>query len=558
VGGEDTDQIGGEAARRPRVPPVSSDVATQAALRRTFAIISHPDAGKTTLTEKLLLYGGAVEEAGAVKARRGRRSAASDWMELEKARGISISSTVLRFSHGGAVLNLLDTPGHRDFSEDTYRVLTAADVAVMVLDAAKGVEPQTLKLHEVCALRGIPVITFVNKFDRPGREPLELLDEIEERLGLRPTPLTWPVGDPGQFLGVLDRRDDTFVRYTRTARGATRAPEEVVHAASADTIADAGGTSRSRTRAIEECSLLDAVGADFDETSFLAGDSTPVFFGSALTNFGVRHLLDALLSIAPGPAPVVDAAGAARPIDAPFSGFVFKIQANMDPRHRDRLAFVRVCSGRFERGMTVVHAPTGRPFSTNYATGVLADERKTIDVAYPGDVIGLVNATALGLGDTLYVEAPVSYPPLPAFAPEHFARARPVRVDKAKQFHAGLRQLEEEGVVQVLRDERLADPTPTLAAVGPLQFEVAAHRLEHEFGSPVELSGTSFRIARRTDEASSGPLALQAGVTVLRRQRDHALLALFENPYRLERLRRDHPELALGPVLPLEDPQPTT
>jgi len=529
-----------------RPTAATDEIVGEARRRRTFAIISHPDAGKTTLTEKLLLYGGAVAEAGAVKARRGRRSAASDWMAMEQARGISISSTVLRFPYGNHVLNLLDTPGHRDFSEDTYRVLTAADVAVMVIDAAKGIEPQTRKLYDVCAMRKIPVLTFLNKLDRPGRDPLALLDEIEEALDLRPTPVTWPVGQPGDFRGVIDRRNGTFVRFTRTARGATRAPEELLTTEQAST-----QEGPSWTQAVEECALFDAVGADVDTRSFLAGASTPVFAGSALTNFGVRHLLDALVELAPSPFPVRDAVGSPRPLDAPFSGFVFKVQANMDPRHRDRVAFVRVCSGRFDRGMVVVHEPSGRPFSTNYATGVLADERETIDVAYPGDVVGLVNASALGLGDSLFADDPVGYPPLPSFEPEHFARAEPLRIDKSKQFHRGLGQLEEEGVVQVLRDPEGADPMPTLAAVGPLQFEVAAHRLEHEFGAPVRLSVAAHRIARRTDDGSILGLREQ-GVAVMRRRRDGALLALFDNPFRYERIARDHPELTLEPVLDVD------
>ncbi|MEY2592139.1 MAG: peptide chain release factor 3, partial [Acidimicrobiaceae bacterium] len=325
----------------------------EAQRRRTFAIISHPDAGKTTLTEKFLLYGGAVQEAGAVKARGERRRATSDWMELEQKRGISITSTVLQFPYRDHVLNLLDTPGHRDFSEDTYRVLAAADAAIMVLDVAKGIEPQTLKLFEVSRDRGIPLLTFINKFDRPGRDPLELLDEIETQIGLIPTPVTWPVGIPGDFRGVLDRRSGTFVRFTRTARGATAAAEEEVDAARA-----AIEEGQSWAAAQEQLELLDAVGADLDLDAFRAGVTTPVFFGSALTNFGVRILLDAVVDLAPPPTAREDESGKPRELDDPFSGFVFKVQANMDPSHRDRIAFVRVCSGRFERGMVATHGPT--------------------------------------------------------------------------------------------------------------------------------------------------------------------------------------------------------
>ena len=317
-------------------------VADEASRRRTFAIISHPDAGKTTLTEKFLLYSGAVAEAGAVKARGARRRARSDWMDMEQERGISITSTVLQFAYRDCVLNLLDTPGHRDFSEDTYRVLAAADAAIMVLDVAKGIEEQTRRLFEVCRARELPIVTFVNKYDRPGRDPIELLDEIEEQISLRPTPLTWPVGDPGDFRGVIDRRSGAFVRYTRTVGGSTEAPEEHV-----DPDRAAREEGRAFDQALETCALLDGVGAVFDAPSFLAGKTSPLFVGSALTNFGVRHLLDAVVDLAPPAGPRRDGTGSSRPLDAPFAGFVFKIQANMDPGHRDHVAFVRVCSGRF-------------------------------------------------------------------------------------------------------------------------------------------------------------------------------------------------------------------
>jgi len=515
------------------------DPSIEATRRRTFAIISHPDAGKTTLTEKFLLYGGAVQEAGAVKARGERRRATSDWMEMEQKRGISITSTVLQFPYREHVMNLLDTPGHRDFSEDTYRVLAAADAAIMVLDVAKGIEPQTLKLFEVARDRGLPVMTFINKFDRPGRSPLELLDQIEQQIGLIPTPVTWPVGIPGDFRGVVDRRTGDFVRFTRTARGATEATEEVVTAEHAAVQEGAAWTA-----AAEELSLLDAVGAAYDVDSFLAGISTPVFFGSALTNFGVRLLLDAVVDLAPSPTARDDEEGKPRPLDAALSGFVFKVQANMDPSHRDRIAFLRVCSGRFERGMVVIHDPTGKPFATKYAHSVFGQERETIDEGYPGDVIGLVNATDVRVGDTLWADEPVTFPRIPTFAPEHFAVARARDTSRFKQFRSGISQLDEEGVVQVLRDPDLGDQAPMLAAVGPMQFEVAAHRLEHEFGAPIDLSPTSYTVARQTDEASAPALRSMTGVRVLLRG-DGALLALFESPYWLARVESDQPDLRL-------------
>jgi len=530
----------------------ASDLNVEASRRRTFAIISHPDAGKTTLTEKFLLYGGALaKEAGAVKARGGRRGATSDWMELEQQRGISITSAVLQFPYRSSehpegtdhVVNLLDTPGHRDFSEDTYRVLAAADAAVMVLDAAKGIEPQTLKLFDVCRQRELPLLTFINKWDRPGREPLELVDEIELALGVHATPVTWPVGIAGDFRGVLDRRSGTYTRFTRTSHGSTIAPEELISLERAE--AEEGG---SWSAATDESSLLGEIGADLDVKSFLAAESTPIFFGSALTNFGVRKLLDAVVELVPPPTPRHDVDGSSRAIDAPFSGFVFKVQANMDKAHRDRIAFVRVCSGRFERGMIVTHGPTGKPFNTKYAHQVFGDQRETIDEAYAGDVVGLVNATEVHVGDTLFLDDPVEFPAIPSFAPEHFRVARVRDSSKFKQFRKGIAQLDEEGVVQVLRDTDLGDQAPMLAAVGPMQFDVALWRLENEFGAPVELNGTAYTVARRTDAQSASELRGMRGVQVLSRA-DGTLLALFESQYWVQRLEQDQPDLLLEPLV---------
>ncbi|MCX7621470.1 MAG: peptide chain release factor 3 [Acidimicrobiales bacterium] len=520
--------------------PTNAEPAAEAARRRTFAIISHPDAGKTTLTEKFLLYGGALSsEAGAVKARGGRRAATSDWMELEQQRGISITSAVMQFPYRGHVVNLLDTPGHRDFSEDTYRVLAAADAAVMVLDAAKGIEPQTLKLFDVCRQRELPLLSFINKWDRPGRGALELIDEIEQLLGITPTPVTWPVGIAGDFRGVVDRRDGVYTRFTRTSHGSAIAPEEDVEPERASR-----EEGEAWAAAADDLALLDAVGADLDPKSFLAAESTPVFFGSALTNFGVRKLLDAVVDLVPPPAPRTDANGNQRALDAPFSGFVFKVQANMDKAHRDRIAFVRVCSGVFERGMIVTNGRTGKPFSTKYAHQVFGQERETLDEAYPGDVIGLVNATEVRVGDTLYLDPPVEFPPIPTFAPEHFRVARVRDTSKFKQFRRGIAQLDEEGVVQVLRDREVGEQAPILAAVGPMQFEVATWRLENEFGAPVELTTTSYTVARRTDAVSAERLRSMSGVRIVERA-DGDLLALFESQYWLARLEQEHPDLRL-------------
>ena len=517
------------------------DARRQAGRRRTFAIISHPDAGKTTLTEKFLLYGGVLTAgAGSVKAKGDRKSTASDWMELERRRGISVTSAVVQFSYRDRVLNLLDTPGHGDFSEDTYRVLSAVDAAVMVLDGAKGIEAQTRKLFEVCRNREIPIVTFINKWDRPARDPLELLDEIEDQLVLDPVPVTWPVGEGERFSGLIDRRGGDFVRFARTAGGATVAGEEVVDAGRAE--AEEGAAWNEAREALE---LIDAASAELDIKRFEAGELSPVFYGSALTNFGVRLLLDAIVDMAPAPAARLDADGDPRPVDAGFSAVVFKVQSNMDPAHRDRMAFLRVCSGRFERGMAVTCGSTGKTLATKYAHTVVGRDRSTAEEAWPGDVIGLVNAAELRAGDAVHsTDEPVRWPAVPAFAPSSFRVARCTDTSKVKQFRSGVRQLDTEGVVQVLRRPESGESSPILAAVGPLQFDVAEHRLRHEFGAPVELAPAPWTTARLTDEASAAVLGAMSGVTIAARD-DGELLALFESPYWLARLQSDHPELTL-------------
>ncbi|MQA27699.1 MAG: peptide chain release factor 3, partial [Micromonosporaceae bacterium] len=512
-------------------------VAAEAGRRRTFAVISHPDAGKSTATEALALHAQVIGEAGAVHGKSGRRGTVSDWMAMERQRGISITSAALQFGYRDSVVNLVDTPGHADFSEDTYRVLTAVDCAVMLLDAAKGLEPQTLKLFQVCRHRGIPVITFINKWDRPGREALELLDEIEQRIGLRPTPVTWPIGIAGHFRGILDRRTGDAVRFTRTPGGATEAVEEVIAADQAP-----GRFGDDWKQAIEEVELLEATDASHDQGEFLAAKTTPVFFGAAVVNFGIRQLLDALIEYAPAATPRDAVDGDLRPVDATFSGFVFKVQANMDPAHRDQVAYVRVCSGRFERGMVVTHGETSRPFATKYAQQIFGRQRATAEVAYPGDVVGLVNATALRIGDTLYDGSPVRYPPLPSFAPEHFAVVRASDASKFKRFRRGVEQLDTEGVVQLLRSDRRGEQTPVLAAVGPMQFEVAAHRMAAEYGVRIAVEPLPYGLARRTDEAGEQALRGNSyGVEVLTRVRDDTLLALFPNKWRVSSVLREHP-----------------
>ncbi|MGI9016909.1 MAG: peptide chain release factor 3 [Euzebya sp.] len=515
--------------------------------RRTFAIISHPDAGKTTLTEKFLLYAGAVGEAGAVKSRRSARAARSDWMKLEQERGISISSTVLHFAYGPWRFNLLDTPGHADFSEDTYRTLCAADAAVMVLDFAKGLEPQTLKLFKVCAERGLPIVTFVNKCDRPGLAPLGLLDEISEQIGMEPVPLTWPVADGSDFAGIVDRRTGELHRYDRTDHGAKRGQETTEPFVDADP----GACPMDRWAAAEEeIGLLDLEERVLDRSAFFAGKQTPVFFGSALQNFGVKLLLEGFADMAPPPGPTVLDQPAdlhAQPVEAPFSGQVFKVQANMNPRHRDRVAFVRVNSGVFERGMAATLSRTGRSYQLKYAHQLFAADRNTVDVAVAGDIVGLVNAADLIPGDTLYSDSEVRFPPIPTFSPEKFASVRSTDTKRYKQFRRGLVQLDEEGVIHVLRRPEFGDQEPILAGVGQLQFEVAEYRFEHEFGCPVRMQNLPWEIARRVEAEAVDQLRGQfKTLLVTDSQGQH--LALFASSVALDKAVKDHPDIDFAPL----------
>ncbi|MCX4097174.1 peptide chain release factor 3 [Nocardia sp. alder85J] len=529
-------------------------LAEEVARRRTFAVISHPDAGKSTLTEALALHAKVISEAGAIHGKAGRKSTVSDWMEMEKARGISVSSTALQFEYGECVINLVDTPGHSDFSEDTYRVLTAVDAAVMLIDAAKGLEPQTLKLFQVARDRGIPVITVINKWDRPGRAPLELLDEILERIGLTPTPLFLPVGIAGDFRGLLRRgpadaegAPTEYIHFTRTAGGATIAPEEhYTPEQAAEREADVWAT------AAEESELLSAAGQDHDQELFLAGQTSPVIYASAMLNFGVRQLLETLITLAPPPGARADVAGAPREPADPFSAVIFKVQAGMDAAHRDRLAFMRIVSGEFERGMVVTHAQTGRPFATKYALTVFGRDRTTVDTAYPGDIVGLVNATALAPGHTLFSDKKVEFPPIPSFAPEHFATLRAQTAGKYKQFRKAIDQLDSEGVVQVLRNDTRGDASPVLAAVGPMQFEVVTARMMAEFNVETHLDFLPYQLARRTDAASAPELDRQRGVEVFTRT-DGALLALFGDKWRLQYIQKEMPALTLEPLVATAD-----
>ncbi|MBC5798993.1 MAG: peptide chain release factor 3 [Candidatus Eremiobacteraeota bacterium] len=529
-----------------------ADLATAVERRRTFAIISHPDAGKTTLTEKLLLYGGAINTAGQVAARRRARQATSDWMELERERGISITSTVLQFPYKGCTLNLLDTPGHQDFGEDTYRTLLAADSAVMLIDAAKGVEPQTKKLFAICRARRIPLFTFINKLDRPSRDPLELLDELEKVLGIAAYPLIWPLGNGPSFRGVYDRRTHDVHLFERTQHGAKRAPVRVTDVGDPHFAALTDETTyREFCDGLE---LLEGAGAAFDRGAFLTGDATPVFFGSAVTNFGVELFLDAFIGLAPPPrarAAALDGSGKTRdvlPASDDFSGFVFKIQANMDPRHRDRVAFLRVCSGRFQRDMTVRNMRTGKDVRVTRAMKLFASEREVVDEAYAGDVVGLANPGSFAIGDTLCAGTPVTYDRIPSFAPEFFASVRNVDTGAYKSFGKGVAQLAEEGAIQVFYAPGSMRSEPIFAAVGELQFEVAKYRLAAEYNVKTEFLRLPFSLARRVvaDAAAIRAATWPSNARQVE-DGDGAPVALFESGWSVRLAQEWNPLLRFEP-----------
>lgn len=528
-------------------PLGASTLHDEVARRRTFAIISHPDAGKTTLTEKFLLYAGAIDLAGSVRARASRRQATSDWMELEQERGISITSTVLQLDYHGYRLNLLDTPGHRDFSEDTYRVLMAVDSAIMVLDSAKGIEPQTKKLFEVCRLRHIPILTFINKLDHDGRDPFDLLDEIERVLGLSAAPLNWPIGSGPTFQGVYDMRTQAVLRFEKTQHGAYRAPVQLSDLDDPTLTALLGEAAHMQLR--EEIDLLAGAGAAFDQDQFLAGNVTPVFFGSALNNFGVEPFLAALLELAPAPGPRVSNQGVVAPTDVAFSGFVFKIQANMDPKHRDEIAFLRVCSGRFEKDMMVQHPRLGRAIRMNRPHRLFARERETVEEAYPGDVVGLSNPGLLAIGDTLSTERGVVFAAIPRFSPERFGILQLRDITRHKQFHKGLEQLEAEGVIQVLHDGEGIRREPIVAAVGDLQFDVVEARLATEYGVTTTIERLGHVAARWVDGDPAALARVRWPVQSIRtRDRDDQLVVIFSSEWELNYCMREHPTLVFRDV----------
>jgi peptide chain release factor 3 len=528
---DDTAPLAGGGAST-RLP---DSAARETARRRTFAIISHPDAGKTTLTEKLLLYGGAIHLAGSVKARRAQQHATSDWMALEQERGISVTSSVMQFEYDGFVVNLLDTPGHGDFSEDTYRTLVAADSAVMLLDNRKGVEERTRQLFAVCKRRRTPIFTFVNKCDRWGEDPLKVIGDVEAELEIECCPVTWPIFREDGFAGVYDRRQHLVHLFAGDTDHGARQVEVRVGPLHDPGIRDALGDA-AHGRLLHDVELLDAAGHPFNHASVLAGTQTPVFFGSALTNFGVEPFLREFLELAPAPTPRDTTTGTIRPDDDAFSGFVFKIQANMDARHRDRIAFVRVVSGRFEAGMQATHTRTGKTIRLASPQTFMARERTAVAEAWPGDVIGLLDRGTLRIGDTIATRPDAVFADIPRFAPEHFARVVLADPMRRKQMDAGLRQLTEEGAAQVFftSPTEVAGPIPIVGAVGMLQFDVLLYRLEHEYGAPCRLE----RITGGRPRWVVGPaseierIGRLRGTMLLFDAKGHPLL-LFDDPWSL-------------------------
>ncbi|WP_139489466.1 peptide chain release factor 3 [Brevibacillus dissolubilis] len=506
--------------------------------RRTFAIISHPDAGKTTMTEKLLYYGGAIREAGTVKGRKNSKHATSDWMEIEKKRGISVTSSAMDFEYMGHHINILDTPGHEDFSEDTYRTLTAADAAVMIIDVAKGVEAQTKKLFKVCRMRGIPIFTFVNKLDRHGKDPFDLLEELENVLGIRSYPMNWPIGMGQHFCGVFDRTQSRVELYQNDSQHqeikffeVESAEDGLIRERVGDVLAD---------QLKDEISLLDVAGDEFNPELIAKGELTPVFFGSAINNFGVQTFLENFLQMAPPPSPKKSTAGLIEPTGRPFSGFIFKIQANMNPAHRDRVAFLRICSGRFERGMSVKHVRMGKDIKLAQPMQFMAQDREIVETSYAGDVIGLFDPGIFQIGDTLVVGEQFEFEEMPHFSPEFFSKVTVKDAMKHKQFQKGIMQLTEEGTVQLFKthpwDELI------LGVVGVLQFEVLEYRLKAEYGVDINLTRMSYQIARWIDGDEEALKAVSSRNQTVSDRYGRPVM-LFESEYQLRMAQEKYPKL---------------
>ncbi len=478
-------------------PVLRARVAAESAKRRTFAIISHPDAGKTTLTEKLLLYAGMIQTAGMVRGRKSAKATSSDWMTMERERGISITASAMQFLYKDTVINVLDTPGHQDFSEDTYRTLTAADSAVMVIDAAKGVEPQTRKLFAVCRMRGIPILTFVNKLDLPSRDPFELLSEVEEVLSIKASPLFWPIGNGKEFKGVASVATGEIFLFERSGQGGSE-KAAMKHLSQAEALRTAVLSADEGKKLAEDLELIREAGNPYSFESFMSGEISPTFFGSALTNFGIEQFFDWFA--AHGPCPSARGATAEdgselhiEPAEHPFSAYVFKVQANMDPRHRDSMAFLRICSGEFARDLVVKHARLEKEIRLSRSHSMFGGERTTVDAAYPGDIVGVVNPGAFAIGDTVSVEGGFQFKPMPKFPPEVVAQLRPLDVMRRKSFDKGIMQLSDEGAVLVLKRRKSITSEPLVAAVGRLQFEVLQFRLKEEYGVETKLENLPFK-----------------------------------------------------------------
>jgi peptide chain release factor 3 len=526
------------------------DRISEIARRRTFAIISHPDAGKTTLTEKLLLYGGAIRQAGSVKARKAAAHATSDWMEIEKQRGISVTSSAMQFSFDGYHINILDTPGHQDFSEDTYRVLVAADSAVMLLDASKGVEEQTRKLFHVCRMRGIPIFTFINKMDRAAKDPFTLMEELEQVLSIRSCPVNWPIGIDGDFQGVYHRDTKTVELYFSADHGRTKVRKTEI--ALSDPALPGMLEGHYIKRLKEETELLDAAGDAFDLDAIKRGDLTPVFFGSAITNFGVEPFLNRFLRYTPPPTPRESERGMVSPEHPAFSGFVFKIQANMNPAHRDRLAFVRVVSGVFTRDMNAWHSRLNRQIQLKAPQQFMADERAMVEIAYPGDIIGLFDPGLYRLGDTLSQENGLRFAPIPVFAPEHFARVRPLDSMKRKQFLKGIAQLSEEGAIQTFTKDDLGLEQSIIGVVGVLQFDVLSYRLKNEYGAELITEILPWRSVRWVTESRKTVEDLALTSTTVRGVDSQGNKVLFfENEWSIRLAEEKNPGLVLSEIEPM-------
>ncbi|MDM5207057.1 peptide chain release factor 3 [Cytobacillus kochii] len=507
--------------------------------RRTFAIISHPDAGKTTLTEKLLLFGGAIRDAGTVKGKKTGKYATSDWMEIEKQRGISVTSSVMQFEYNQAKINILDTPGHQDFSEDTYRTLTAVDSAVMIIDSAKGIEDQTLKLFKVCRMRGIPIFTFINKLDRQGKMPLELLAELEEVMGIESYPMNWPIGMGKEFLGIYDRFNNRIEQF--------RVDEEdrFLELNDEGEINEEHALKQSGLyeQTLEEIMLLNEAGNEFSRDRIASGDLTPVFFGSALTNFGVQTFLESYLQFAPSPQPRESTVGEINPLTEDFSGFIFKIQANMNPAHRDRIAFLRICSGKFERGMSVNIPRLGKQVKLAQSTQFMADDRSTVNEAVSGDIIGIYDPGTYQIGDTLTSDKNgFQFERLPQFTPELFVRVTAKNVMKQKHFHKGIQQLVQEGAIQLFKTVKTDEYL--LGAVGQLQFEVFEHRMKNEYNTEVLMERLGSKIARWV-EGENNYDNLSSSRSLLVKDRYEHQVFLFENDFALRWFQDKNPDVPL-------------